>query len=72
MLTGGVSVVSAGSSDCDNMRGVAFSVPQVISCLTAAGPSSEGVGEGIDGTREKLSVVGDLGRSVTMRCVSDE
>ena len=36
---GGISTDSAGSSDCDRMRGVAFSVPQVISCLTAAGPS---------------------------------
>jgi hypothetical protein len=45
------------------MRGVAFRVPQVISCFTAAGPSSEGVGEGIVGTREKWFIVGDLGRS---------
>src|SRR5882672_4991278 len=45
------------------MRGVAFRVPQVMSCFTAAGPSSEGVGDGIVGTREKLFIVGDLGRS---------
>ena len=55
---------SAGSSDCDSIRGVAFRVPHVISCLTATGPSSEGVGEGIDGTREKSEDVGDLGRSI--------
>jgi hypothetical protein len=52
---------STGSSDCDIMRGVAFSVPQVISCFTAAGPSSAAVGEGRSGTSVKL--VGDLGRS---------
>lgn len=57
---------SAGSSDCDIIRGVAFKVPQVISCLTAAGPSSAAVGEGRLGTREKLLIVGDLGRSVTI------
>lgn len=51
------------SSDWEMIRGVAFRVPQVISCLTAAGPSSEGVGEGTAGTREKLFIVGDLGRS---------
>lgn len=45
------------------MRGVAFRVPHVISCFTAAGPSSDGVGDGIVGTREKLLIVGDLGRS---------
>ena len=67
---GSSSVASAGSSDCDNTRGVAFSVPHVISCLTAAGPSSEGVGEGIDGTREKLLVIGDLGRSMEVCCSS--
>jgi hypothetical protein len=41
---------SAGSSDCDRMRGVPARVPQVISCLTAAGPSSDGVGDGSEGT----------------------
>jgi len=41
---------SAGSSDCDRMRGVPASVPQVINCLTAAGPSSDGVGDGSEGT----------------------
>ena len=41
---------SAGSSGCDRTRGVPASVPQVISCLTAAGPSSEGVGDGREGT----------------------
>ena len=62
---GGISNDSAGSSDCESTRGVAFKVPQVINCLTAVGPSSEGVGEGIDGTREKLLIVGDLGRSAS-------
>ena len=52
---------STASSDWDMMRGVAFSVPQVINCFTAAGPSSAAVGEGRSGTREKF--VGDLGRS---------
>jgi hypothetical protein len=52
---------STVSSDLDMMRGVALSVPQVISCFTAAGPSSAAVGEGRSGTSEKL--VGDLGRS---------
>jgi hypothetical protein len=54
---------SAGSSDRERMRGVAFRVPQVISCFTATGPSSDGVGEGMVGTNEKLFIVGDLGRS---------
>lgn len=62
MLGGGKG--SAGSSDCERIRGVALSVPHVISCLTASGPSSEGVGEGIVGTSEKLLIVGDFGRSV--------
>ncbi len=56
---------SAGSSDCDRTRGVALSVPHVMSCFTAAGPSSEGVGDGIEGTSELTSLVGDLGRSTT-------
>lgn len=55
--------MSAGSSDCDRMRGVALSVPHVMSCFTAAGPSSEGVGEGMEATSEWVSFVGDLGRS---------
>lgn len=42
---------------------MALRVPQVISCFTAAGPSCDGVGEGIVGTREKLFIVGELGRS---------
>lgn len=54
---------SAGSSDCDRMRGVPARVPQVISCLTAAGPSSDGVGDGSAGTYEKLLIPGDLGLS---------
>lgn len=49
------------------MRGVALRVPHVMSCFTAAGPSSDAVGEGMFGTREKLLEVGDLGRSVMTR-----
>jgi len=55
---------SAGSSDCERMRGVPARVPQVMSCLTAAGPSSDGVGDGREGTYEKLLTPGDLGLSV--------
>lgn len=55
------------------MRGVAFRVPHVISCFTAAGPSSDGVGDGMVGTREKLLIFGDLGRSRddSLICVLD-
>ena len=53
---------SAGSSE-EMIRGVALSVPHVMSCLTAAGPSSEGVGEGTEGRREKPLPVGERGRS---------
>ena len=61
----GVSAdASAGSSDCERMRGVPARVPQVMSCLTAAGPSSDGVGDGREGTYEKLFTPGDLGLSV--------
>ena len=35
-----------------------------MSCLTAAGPNSDGVGDGTEGTSECRSFVGDLGRSV--------
>jgi hypothetical protein len=52
------------------IRGVALSVPQVISSLTPAGPSSEGVGEGRSAMREKLFIVGDLERSIMMVIVS--
>lgn len=55
---------SAGSSDCERMRGVPARVPQVMSCLTAAGPSSDGVGDGREGTYEKSLTPGDLGLSV--------
>ena len=55
--------LSAGSSEVLKMRGVAFRVPQVMSCLTAAGPSSEGVGEGIEGRSENPFLVGDFGWS---------
>jgi hypothetical protein len=34
----------------ESMRGVPSNVPVVMSCFTAAGPSSEGVGEGSAGT----------------------
>ena len=61
---GGLSTASAGSSDPDSTRGVALSVPHVMSCFTAAGPSSDGVGDGSEGTNALLFVVGDLGRSV--------
>lgn len=52
----------SGSSE-DMIRGVAFSVPHVMSCCTAEGPSSDGVGEGTLGTKEKLLFVGERGRS---------
>lgn len=52
------------SSSPDEMtRGVPISVPQVISCLTAFGPSSDGVGEGRSGTSEKVPG-GERGRSM--------
>ena len=55
-----------GSSSGVTMRGVAFRVPHVINCFTAAGPSSDAVGDGMLGTREKSRLpVGDLGRSGT-------
>lgn len=51
------------SSSPDEMtRGVPVRVPQVISCLIAFGPSSEGVGEGRSGTSEKVPG-GERGRS---------
>ena len=58
---------SAGSSDWDRTRGVAFSVPQVINCFTAAGPSSDGVGDGTEGTRDSNSFAEDFGRSGAMQ-----
>lgn len=72
VFDGGTSTASAGSSDCERTRGVALSVPQVISCLTAAGPNCDGVGVGIEGTREFTFPVGDLGRSaeVGVRCMT--
>jgi len=57
---GGGTVDSAGSSD-EMIRGVAFNVPHVISCFTAAGPSSEGVGEGMAGTSGNFFEFGDPG-----------
>ena len=56
------SGTSAGSSE-KIIRGVASSVPQVMSCLTAAGPSSSGVGEGIAGTNPNPLFLGELGLS---------
>lgn len=53
-------IISAGSSE-EIIRGVALSVPHVMSCLTAAGPSSEGVGEGIVGRRENPLFVKERG-----------
>ena len=57
------SWTSAGSSE-EMIRGVASNVPQVISCLTAAGPNSSGVGEGIAGTNPNPLFLGELGLSV--------
>jgi len=54
------SGTSAGSSE-EMIRGVAFSVPQVMSCFTASGPSSSGVGEGIVGTSPNPLFLGELG-----------
>lgn len=59
VLGGGIST----SSGFDMTRGVAPNVPQVISSLTAAGPSSAGVGEGTFGTSLKPPLDGDVGRS---------
>ena len=56
------SGTSAGSSR-EMIRGVASSVPQVMSCLTAAGPSSSAVGEGIAGTNPNPLLLGELGLS---------
>lgn len=49
-------------SDCDITLGVALRVPHVINCLTAVGPRSEVVGEGMLGRSEKLFDFGDRGR----------
>jgi len=57
------SGTSTGSSE-EIIRGVASSVPQVMSCLTAVGPSSSGVGEGIAGTNPNPLLLGELGLSV--------
>ena len=60
------SGTSAGSSE-EMIRGVAFNVPQVMSCWTAAGPSSSGVGEGIVGTSPNPLLLGELGLSKCKR-----
>lgn len=57
------SGTSAGSSE-EMIRGVAFRVPQVMSCLTAVGPNSSGVGEGMAGTNPNPLSLGELGLSV--------
>lgn len=49
------------SSEDEIIRGVAFKVPHVISCFTAVGPNSDGVGEGIAGTRLKPLALVELG-----------
>jgi hypothetical protein len=64
------SGTSVGSSE-EIIRGVASSVPQVMSCLTAAGPSSSGVGEGIAGTNPNPLFLGELGLSVRMNILSE-
>lgn len=56
------SGTSSGLSE-EMIRGVAFNVPQVMSCLTAAGPRSSGVGEGIAGTSPNPLFLGELGLS---------
>jgi hypothetical protein len=57
VLGGGINA----SSEDEMIRGVPSSLPHVISSFTPAGPSSEGVGEGIAGTSENPLVFGDLG-----------
>lgn len=56
------SGTSAGSSE-EIIRGVAFNVPQVMSCWTADGPNSSGVGEGMAGTSPNPLLLGELGLS---------
>ena len=56
VLGGGIEDESSISSDEERTLGVAVRVPHVMSCLTAAGPSWEGVGDGTAGTREKLLI----------------
>lgn len=56
-------MAAAGSSDWDMTLGVALSVPQVMSCLSASGPSSDALGEGKFGTNVKPSSLA-RGRSV--------
>lgn len=49
---GVLGVGMSSSSDLEIIRGVALRVPQVISSLTAAGPSCSGEGDGIVGNKE--------------------
>lgn len=58
VLGGGKLTASSGF---DIIRGVAFNVPHVMSCFTAAGPSSDGVGDGRLGTRKNSSLEDDEG-----------
>jgi hypothetical protein len=51
----------AGSPVSLMILGVELSVPQVMSCFNAVGPSSAGVGDGRFGTSEKPRSFGDLG-----------
>lgn len=59
-------VVEGPSPSFEMIRGVDMRVPMVMSCFTAFGPSSAGVGEGRLGTREKESEDEPLGRSKPM------
>ena len=61
VLGSGTSVESSE----EIIRGVASRVPQVMSSLTAAGPSSSGVGDGIAGTSPNPLSFGELGLSRT-------
>ena len=60
----GTSSAGSASEDEESIRGVAPSVPHVMSCLTAAGPSSSGVGEGTAGRRPKPLFEGERGWSI--------
>lgn len=51
----------AGSSGWLMIRGVECSVPHVMSCFIALGPSSAGVGDGRLGTRWNPVLLGELG-----------
>lgn len=59
------SSAGSASEDDESIRGVAPSVPHVMSCLTAAGPSCSGVGEGMAGRRPKPAFEGERGWSIS-------